>query len=142
MLCLRIHRGLPDHQGDERWLRTKRDHAVGFFESDLTMHFRAEEEVLFPSMRNLTGASALIDELLSEHDRIEMIVEALRGAQGVELAASLNELADLLESHIRKEERQLFPIFEQQASADLAQVVGEAVTGLIGDALRPKTPAL
>jgi iron-sulfur cluster repair protein YtfE (RIC family) len=142
MLCLRLHRGLPIHQHDDDWLRIKRDQTVEFFDSDLTPHFRAEEEVLFPAMRNLAGADALLDELLSEHDRIRLLIRSLRDASGNSLATALNEVADLLESHIRKEERQLFPIYERQASVELARSVGEAIAGIIGEAMRPKNPDL
>jgi hemerythrin-like domain-containing protein len=52
------------------------------------------------------------------------------------------DFADLLESHIRKEERNLFPIYEQQVSEELAQRVAQDISDHIGQALHPKNPGL
>lgn len=40
------------------------------------------------------------------------------------VAVRIAEFADLLERHIRKEERELFPLFEAQAPADVLERVG------------------
>ncbi|HXG93267.1 MAG TPA: hemerythrin domain-containing protein [Blastocatellia bacterium] len=142
MVCLRIHRGLPIHRDDRLWLERKREQAIQFFESDLLPHFKAEEEILFPSMQTFAGASGLISELLFEHDKMRLVVETLRDAKQDELPSLLSVFADLLESHIRKEERQLFPIYEQQATEEIASAVERAIIDLIGTAMRPKNPDL
>jgi len=142
MLCMRIHRGLPVHGNDESWVSAKAEQAVRFFDSDLIPHFKAEEEVLFPAMQGFSSSSDLISELLAEHRRLEHLVERLRQPDEALLAEVLREFADLLESHIRKEERQLFPIYEAQASDELAQSVGRRVAALIGTAMQPKSPEL
>ena len=36
MLCLRIHRGLIEHNADSTWIETKTGHAVRFFDDGLT----------------------------------------------------------------------------------------------------------
>jgi len=141
LLCMRIHRGLPVRENDEEWVRAKAAQAVRFFEVDLIPHFKAEEEVLFPSMRDFSSSSELLGELLAEHRRLERLVEQLRDEESF-LTEVLKEFADLLEGHIRKEERQLFPIFEEEASDELAKSVGREITGLIGMALQPGDPDL
>src|SRR5829696_8488764 len=80
-LCLRIHRGLETQSGDEAWLRSMAEDAVGFFASDLVPHFKMEEELLFPAMQKLNEASELTGELLSEHRALESFVELLRQMQ-------------------------------------------------------------
>jgi iron-sulfur cluster repair protein YtfE (RIC family) len=142
MLCLRIHRGLTVHKGDREWLERKREQVVEFFESDLIAHFKAEEEVLFPSMHSLSGASAIIEELLSQHRKVESLTEELRRMEIPALGDKLNEFADLLEAHIRKEERELFPIYEREAPDHLAREVAAGITGIIGTAMQPKNPDL
>jgi hemerythrin-like domain-containing protein len=112
---------------------------VRFFESDLTPHFKAEEEVLFPSMRGFVGASDLLGDLLREHRDLERLAARLAGTEISELAAALNEFADLLERHIRKEERQLFPLYESQTWTELSAEVQRAIKHVIGDALKPKS---
>lgn len=142
MLCLRIHRGLPAHKEDQEWLERKREQVVVFFESDLIAHFKAEEEVLFPAMRSLSGASAIIDELLSQHRKVESLVEELRPVEIPTLGDKLNEFADLLEAHIRKEERELFPIYEREAPDRVGRAVAAGITDIIGAAMQPKNPEL
>lgn len=142
LLCLRINRGLPVHEEDMSWLRTKSGQVVQFFEGDLTTHFRAEEEVLFPAMQNFSGAAELISELSVEHRKLEALVSQLRSGGRKRLVATLKDFAGLLESHVRKEERMLFPIYEQQASIEIAQAVGQGVARLIGQALHPRNPEL
>ena len=77
MLCLRIHRGIEAHKEDLGWLRAKTEHAIRFFETDLALHFKAEEEVLFPAMCNFPGARELISLLLREHRELESLIEEL-----------------------------------------------------------------
>jgi hemerythrin-like domain-containing protein len=142
MLCLRIRRGLLKHREDARWLQAKAADVGRFFEGDLVAHFQAEEEILFPAMRGLEGAPALIEELLEEHRELERMMGRLRGGQGETLVGALQAFADLLEAHIRKEERQLFPLYERQAPAELARRVGQEILDLIGTAAQPRQPEL
>jgi iron-sulfur cluster repair protein YtfE (RIC family) len=142
MLCLRIHRGLIEHNTDASWLQMKASVAVRFFESELAAHFRAEEEVLFPEMRELSGAPRIIDGLLEEHEKMKRLVDRLGEPEPDSLGSTLKELADTLEAHIRREERELFPIYEQQASPEIIFRVERAISSLIGSASQPRNPEL
>ncbi|MEK6285735.1 MAG: hemerythrin domain-containing protein [Acidobacteriota bacterium] len=142
MLCLRIHRGLIEHDADANWLQMKAGVAVRFFEGELAAHFQAEEEVLFPAMRELSGAQQIIDELLVEHGKMRRLIDELRQIELSSLASTLKEFADTLEAHIRKEERELFPIYEQQASPEIVFRVERAIFSLIGSAAQPRNPEL
>ena len=145
MLCLRLHKGLPQHgpqHGDEAWAREQAARVAQFFATDLAPHFQVEEEALFPAMKDFAGASELVDELFWEHRKMEALVERLRDPQTARLAPVLLEFADLLESHIRKEERELFPIYERQMKPEVAVEVERAVIAAIGEALQPKAPQL
>ena len=142
MLCLRIHRGLVERDADATWLQTKAGHSVRFFDGGLLIHFQAEEAFLFPAMRELPGAAPIIDELLAEHVKIRRLIDQLRQIEPGTLASTLKEFADTLESHIRKEERELFPIYEQQASPEAISRVERAIFSLIGSASQPRNPEL
>ena len=84
-----------------------------FVTGRLERHFQAEEKVLFPLLDRATMESrSLTAELRSEHDRIRE--KAGLGSGAVHLSKSLFDLADLLERHVRREERELFPIFERE----------------------------
>lgn len=142
MLCLRIHRGLIEREADTDWLELKAGHAVRFFEGEMLTHFQAEEESLFPAMSEISEAKPIIDELLVEHERIRKLIAQLGKLELSSLAPALKEFADTLEAHIRKEERELFPIYEQHASPEIIARVQRAISVLIGSASQPRNPEL
>jgi iron-sulfur cluster repair protein YtfE (RIC family) len=142
LLCLRIHRRLPGRTHDIDRLRTRAGKTIRFFEEELTVHFRAEEQVLFPAMSKLSGVGEIIGELLAEHRNLESLVDSLRAVEGGSLAQALAEFADMLEAHIRKEERTLFPIYEQLAPAEVKSAVEQGILLLIGSASQPGHPEL
>ena len=115
-------------------LRERADEVVAFFTSNLVAHFRAEEEVLFPRLQSMAPqCAALIDALAAEHDLIRRLVEEIKAGSG--LAKLVFDLGDLLERHIRKEERELFPLFEEQVDAAQQESIGvELQKSLASDA--------
>ena len=79
-----------------------------FCDRDLMPHFRAEEHVLIPVLRE-TGAvgEAALQRLLDEHRSLERLVSELASSTD-----SLLPFADLLERHIRTEEREIFAAYQ------------------------------
>jgi iron-sulfur cluster repair protein YtfE (RIC family) len=142
LVCLRIHRGIEKHQADVSWLSERAKKVIRFFESDLKTHFEAEEEIVFPAMSGMEGTKATIDQLVHEHRNLARLVRRLRKARDLQLAPLLREFAELLEAHIRAEERVLFPCYEQAVSSELARQVGIRILEVIGTAMKPKHPLL
>jgi len=66
----------------------------------------------------------------------------LRDIDAVSIASRIKEFADSLEAHIRKEERELFPIYEDQASPETIARVQRAIFSRIGSAAKPRRPEL
>ncbi|HVO92261.1 MAG TPA: hemerythrin domain-containing protein, partial [Terriglobales bacterium] len=101
-----------------------------FYRGNLVAHFRVEEEVLFPCLRRAAPESAsMIDELVNDHARIHGAAADLETGQG--LAKLIFDLGDLLERHIRKEERDLFPLFEKYVDAVQAEALGVKIKKLL-----------
>jgi iron-sulfur cluster repair protein YtfE (RIC family) len=142
LVCLRIHRGIEKHQANVIWLTERAEKIIRFFESDLKTHFEAEERIVFPAMSGIEDTKATIDQLISEHRNLERLVQGLRKARELQLAPLLREFADLLEAHIRAEERVLFPRYERFVSPELARQVGICVLEVTGTAMKPKHPEL
>jgi hemerythrin-like domain-containing protein len=84
----------------------------------------------------------VIEQLLGEHRKLEAIVQHFRSGGLHSIAPPLTEFAELLEAHIRKEERALFSIYERYISPVAAEHVEQEVLSLIGAAIRPKHPEL
>jgi quercetin dioxygenase-like cupin family protein len=86
-----------------------------FFSDESVQHFREEEEQLFPLVAEAEEAREPLVRVLLEHQRLHALAgrlaaQAEAGAPDGELMA---ELGELLEQHIRYEERRLFPLIER-----------------------------
>jgi len=108
-----------------------------FFAEDTIPHFREEEEQLFPSVVEFEETRELLVEALVEHQRLHGLAARLRhaAANGEHPAEVMRELAVLLESHVRGEERRLFPLIER-----LLQDAGDPVDVGPDDAQAPPGP--
>ncbi len=114
-------------------LRVRAREFRDFFAENLTNHFRAEEEALFPPVRALMPDSEpIINQLVREHQEIRSAIPDLEIETG--LGKVIFDLGDLLERHIRKEERELFPLFEQHADRFDAAAVGEKIKTILESA--------
>lgn len=111
-------------------LRERAAEVRTFFERNLVSHFRAEEEVLFPhARRELPETQAIIEQLRREHETIRALVQQL--AEESALAKLIFDLGDLLERHIRKEEREFFPLIEKRLDPAAAESMGAAIRRLL-----------
>ncbi|MFN8542935.1 MAG: hemerythrin domain-containing protein [Candidatus Binatia bacterium] len=112
-LAFRLHHPSPSSTPD------RRTHEVlDHFTTKLVAHFRAEEEVLFPALAARVAAGSavalLLEALVAEHRELERLRDAIGTAGGDDAARAplLTAFADLLERHVRIEERQLFVQFD------------------------------
>jgi hemerythrin-like domain-containing protein len=104
--------------------RTWRD-AQATFAAELEPHFRAEETWLFPLLDE-GGLRTLFDRARADHKRLR---ELIRSAAD---PVTAREFADLLEAHVRFEERELFPRVE----IALAAYDDAAIRGLCHEGAR------
>lgn len=96
-------------------LKERAREVIEFFQASLIPHFRAEEEILFPFMLSLVPESGpMVDSLRREHVEIREAVSRL--GQSSIPGKLLFDLGDLLERHIRAEERELFALFESRVA--------------------------
>ena len=86
-----------------------------FFAAESVRHFREEEERLFPLVADAEEARPLIVRALLEHQQLHAL--AARVARGD--TAPMRDLAELLEAHVRFEERELFPLIERLLGDEL-----------------------
>lgn len=106
-LCVKLRRGLAGVEAVRE-----------AFAGEIALHFRAEEEVLFPTARAHQVEMSLVRELLREHRQMEKFVAGLDPHR-------LKEFAQLLDDHVRKEERRLFPAMEKALPPEAMRRLGE-----------------
>lgn len=96
---------------------------VGFLDGEGGEHFREEEELLFPLVSAAAGEPCpLVDEALVEHGRLRAAAVRFRRAGAAVGAADLAATATLFEAHIRREERELFPLAERILADELDEL--------------------
>jgi mannose-6-phosphate isomerase-like protein (cupin superfamily) len=92
--------------------------AFAAFFADVTVpHFREEEEELFPLAAMSEEARPLLVQSLLDHQQLHALVARL--GQLDEPADVMPEIAGLFEQHVRREERELFPLLERIAADEL-----------------------
>lgn len=85
----------------------------GFWEPEGRQHFREEEEVLLTAFAQHAPIDRPeITEMLLEHVGIRALIDTLLKAEETDVSI-MHELGQYLESHIRKEERIIFPMIEK-----------------------------
>lgn|SRR5574341_1075483 len=114
-LCMRIHRKRGERDALQREM-------VSLWEADVRFHFQAEEKFLFPAARRIAAVAPLVRELRAEHTRLRRAFNAAR--RRPLQSAELTRFADLLEAHIRKEERRLFEQCQKQMSKEELSALG------------------
>jgi iron-sulfur cluster repair protein YtfE (RIC family) len=124
-LALRLRQGASALLNDG-WTHDRREQArrvLRFHQEELSVHFRLEEEILFPAMmKHVSHVSSLITDLIAQHRQMERLIARLQGSEPAPLDQILIDLGEILEQHIRSEERDLFPTYERDMPP---QVTGE-----------------
>jgi iron-sulfur cluster repair protein YtfE (RIC family) len=109
--------------------QSRRARTLAFFEASLASHLRAEEDALFPALHT---HRALVVSLVADHRRLETLRDALAAADTeAAVETALVEFADLLETHVRREERELFAGFPEPMDAAQADAIGGAIRAVL-----------
>lgn len=89
-----------------------------FWEPDGQRHFREEEEILLPEYSNYAPLNRPeIHEMLIEHVNIRALIQQIMNTKDINISL-MHQLGTLLDDHIRKEERVIFPMIEKALPED------------------------
>ncbi len=128
-LCVRIDRASPV-AGSE--LVAWQAEITQLFQAEITVHFTAEEDALFPEARKLPQLIPLITELLGDHAALR---ESVSKAETQTMSATdLSAFAQRMSAHIRKEERQLFERMQELLSPEQLATIGHNLEEALKDA--------
>jgi iron-sulfur cluster repair protein YtfE (RIC family) len=126
-LCVRIDRASPIGEAD---LGAWRAEITQLFQTEIGIHFTAEERVLFPVARRFRELIPLVEDLVADH---AVLRESFSQAQELS-AANMKASAQLLATHVRKEERQLFEGLQVLMGAEELDELGKQLAVALKDA--------
>ena len=118
-LCVRINRApLSTARELDVWQAEIQQH----FQQEIQYHFAAEEVVLFPATGRFPELNSLVEELIADHAQLRnYFTSATNRTLDRE---ALRQFAELLSTHIRKEERQLFEGMQKQMTPEELHTIG------------------
>ena len=122
-LAVIIKRRFGSENREEAWLCEMRERVHKLYSAELTGHFEVEEAVLFPEMERYLGKLDLVADLKREHQSLRNLIHLLEKSPCVAIS-TLDEFSTSIDSHVRKEERQLFMEFEKRMPAAEAKRLG------------------
>jgi iron-sulfur cluster repair protein YtfE (RIC family) len=92
-----------------------------FWHNDMQAHFREEEEILFPLIKGDQVEKAALD-----HEQIKkQVYKVLSEDDQEQVYKYLTSLADSIITHVRYEERVLFPYLEEVLTGMQLEYIGE-----------------
>jgi hemerythrin-like domain-containing protein len=117
LIALRLKKGGPTSQHDHLWpndIKNQIKFLHLYFERELLPHFKLEEELLFPAASQVEGLQTTITNLLDQHQRMREMIKNITDFEDENtLKKAMADFGVLLESHVRLEERELFPKLEE-----------------------------
>ncbi len=127
ILAQLVKKGSPKYKNLPETTEGKKDYSIRFYNDELIKHFEDEEKILFPVVNGKDDEiDNLIEEIITEHKKIKQLINRLDSDEGVE--NNLDELGNILESHIRKEERNLFMKIQEILTEDELTSVEKQLT--------------
>ena len=79
-------------------------------DTELSIHDYIEETVFYPEMEQYEELKEMVEEAMEEHEEIKtLLIEMAPLAGSMEFDSPLQELVEIVETHIEEEETELFP---------------------------------
>lgn len=98
----------------------------------LTLHTQAEEQIIYPAMKQFPETADLIPEAIEEHQQVDQLLEEMAQLSPTddEFQEKLEELKEDLLHHIEEEEDELFPKAEELCGEERLEEMGRQMQAL------------
>ncbi|MEO7121389.1 MAG: hemerythrin domain-containing protein [Ginsengibacter sp.] len=116
LFCWKIKQGLNSETDTERIINYIRYFSVNF----LLPHFREEEFFLFPALND-----EKVDKAIEQHKQINNLIATLALVDNTSSRKVLQRIAELVDEHVRYEERDLFPHMERELTNEQLESIGK-----------------
>ena len=118
LFCWKIRQGLKRDVAMERI----RKYVQYFWQRHLQPHFQEEERILFAPIKDKE-----VQRAVTEHKYIKQLIEGWGGYSKINEQKSLAKIADVVEEHVRYEERELFPHLERKLRREQLENIGKQI---------------
>ena len=126
ILAQLLKRNAASYKGMPTDTEGKIQYATRFYEGELLKHFEEEEKM----MDILTGIDPSMDKMIKEirmeHGDLRNLFTGIRNK--ADAVTALDELGTSLDNHIRKEERQFFPLIEKNCDDETMAAIDKLLT--------------
>ena len=112
-----VYKGLPENNLD------KLVYAKSFYVKELVPHFKKEEAAMQVVKGTTADIDKIISEIFSEHSELSNLFDGLHEDNFT--VEQLDILGKKLEAHVRKEERILFPMIQENCSVKVLDEIGQ-----------------
>lgn len=119
MFCWKLRQGIKQHISHERMVQ----YVKYFLDSHMTTHFKEEEDFLFQPLQD-----DKVQKAKSDHVEILKLTNTVLVSDKEDLGDELARLADLVDAHVRYEERILFPHLEQNLTEVQLENIGRSIS--------------
>ncbi len=119
VFCARLKKA---HQTDAKTIQLFVDN---FWTNDLLPHFINEEKWFLPEMEN----NEIKEQFIAEHQQIKTLVNCIKNATKGLIDLAL-ELSQVLNNHIRFEERIMFPYLEKTIATNNLVEIGNTLSNI------------
>ena len=121
LLAQLLKKGAAPYKGMPANVHDKFLYAKKLYEDSIRQHFEKEEKMLDQLLPEHAELIEICKEILDEHQQLQLLFTSLQ--ENKQLEMDLDAIGHLLELHIRKEERVLFPLMQLHCSdTELKQV--------------------
>jgi iron-sulfur cluster repair protein YtfE (RIC family) len=95
----------------------KAQYAMNFYDEELVKHFIQEEKIV-PLVSTLNPQlDTMLETMVEEHAVLHQLFRLV--PEAIDLPSHLDTLGKSLEKHVRKEEREIFPLIQQSCSPEI-----------------------
>jgi hemerythrin-like domain-containing protein len=120
LFCWKLRQGIKYHSSIERMVK----YVQYFWNQHFTPHFKEEEEFLFAPVKDKT-----VNKAIEDHIHIKASVDEIINPGSENKQEKLSALADMVDEHVRYEERILFPHLEKKLTEEQLENIGNKIAG-------------
>lgn len=128
ILARLLQKGAPEYKGLPTDSRGKADYAMKHYKNELIGHFE-KEEIIIPLLKGQhPEIDLLLHEIPEEHQELHRFFQSVYNQENLD--EHLDRLGKALEAHVRKEERQFFPLVQEHCSEEILKIIDKTLADI------------